>query len=193
MADKFLILIGGLVKSGKSFLADLLAKDMGVHIDKGVCTSKFIDAMLKQANLKKETKADVKSRNKVYNEDIRDVAYEMTMDIASSIVDNEYYTIVSASFLKEFGCSEWRTNIIEKMEDKHAKCIFIYVNASEDIIKERLSSCDNEFAYYHWDEYIMDIPEHQFVDIIITNNNDSYNPDIISIVDDYIKHRYPEN
>ncbi len=154
MAKK-LILVAGPPACGKTFVSELIAKNIkdAVYLDKD-----DLGDLLRQACVLNKEPLDYDG--KFYQNKLRTVEYETILCISLSALRFNDTVILNAPFLKEVRDFEYMQNLKEKVNLMGAELFLIWVVASEKIIYERMrkrNSSRDKLKLDNWSEYVKSI------------------------------------
>lgn len=149
---KKLILVTSPPACGKTFVAKELAKALNhvVYLDKDtlICLSKQIFAV---AGEKYNRSSDF------FEEHIRNYEYEAIVDLALEALDYNDIALINAPFTREVRDLKYMDGLKEKLSEKGASLVVIWVETSVEVCKQRMidrNSDRDTWKLTHWDEYI---------------------------------------
>lgn len=158
---KSLILVTSPPACGKTFISKELAKALKhvVYLDKDT-----LIVLSKQ--IFKVAGEPYNRSSQFFEENIRDYEYMATVDLALEALEYEDKVLINAPFTREIRNPEYMQSLKEKVREKGAKLIVIWVETSPDICKQRMierASDRDSWKIEHWNEYIsgvnFEIPE----------------------------------
>lgn len=177
---KKLIIVTSPPACGKTYISKQLAMHLNqiVYLDKDtlITLSKQIFAV---ANQPYNRSSDF------FEEHIRDYEYDCVLDLAFEALDYNDTVLINAPFSREIRIPEYITSLRNKLSEKDAELVTIWVETSPEIVHERMikrNSDRDTWKLEHWDEYIskcdFNIPDlikdpaSENSLIIFKNNND---------------------
>ena len=92
-----------------------------------------------------------------FNRVIRDVEYEVTLDLAFEALEYEDLVLINAPFTREIRDVEYVKSLAKKLAEKNAELTFVWVEASSETCHQRMlerNSSRDTWKMTHWDEYI---------------------------------------
>lgn len=178
---KKLIIVTSPPACGKTYISKELAKRLKhvVYLDKDtlIPLSKQIFAVAGQPY-------DRSSR--FFEDNIRNYEYDCIVALAFEALDYDDIVLINAPFTREIRDMNYIHRLKEKLAEKNARLVTIWVETSPEIVHERMikrNSDRDTWKLAHWDEYIagcnFTIPENlndpNVKDdlIIFKNNNDT--------------------
>lgn len=178
---KKLIIVTSPPACGKTYISKELAKRLKhvVYLDKDtlIPLSKQIFAVAGQPY-------DRSSR--FFEDNIRNYEYDCIVALAFEALDYDDIVLINAPFTREIRDMNYIHRLKEKLAEKNARLVTIWVETSPEIVHERMikrNSDRDTWKIAHWDEYIagcnFTIPENlndpNVKDdlIIFKNNNDA--------------------
>ncbi len=149
---KKLILVAGPPACGKTFVAELIAKNIShcVYLDKD-----DLGSLLMQACILNKQSLDYDGL--FYQNNLRSVEYDTILSIALSALRFNDTVILNAPFLKEARDLDYMQNLKEKVNLLGAELMLIWVIAPESIMYERMkkrNSPRDKLKLKNWSEYI---------------------------------------
>lgn len=151
MAKK-LILVTSPPACGKTFVSKALASRLKhvVYLDKDtlIVLSKQIFAVAGQPY-------DRSSR--FFEEQIRNYEYDCVVDLALEALDYDDIVLINAPFTREIRDMDYIRRLKEKLAEKGATLVVIWVETSPEIVHERMikrNSDRDTWKLAHWDEYL---------------------------------------
>lgn len=149
---KKLILVTSPPACGKTYISKELAKELNhiVYLDKDtlICLSKQI---FKVANEEYNRSSDF------FEENIRNYEYEAILDLALEALDYNDKVLINAPFTREIRDEIFLNNLREKLKEKDAKLVVIWVETSKYVCKQRMierASDRDTWKLNNWEEYI---------------------------------------
>lgn len=149
---KKLILVVSPPACGKTYVSKKLAKalDHVVYLDKDTLiplSKKIFEAANEEYNRSSD----------FFNRVIRDVEYEVTLDLAFEALEYEDLVLVNAPFTREIRDLDYVRSLSEKLAAIGAELTFIWVDATPETCHRRMIERDSSrdtWKLTHWDEYI---------------------------------------
>ncbi|SHO45825.1 AAA family ATPase [Anaerocolumna xylanovorans] len=149
---KKLILVTSPPACGKTFVSKELSKALShvVYLDKDtlICLSKQI---FKVAGEEYNRSSDF------FEENIRDYEYEAIVALALEALDYDDITLINAPFTREVRDKVYIDSLKEKLKEKDAKLVVIWVETSIEVCRQRMierNSDRDTWKLTHWEEYI---------------------------------------
>lgn len=149
---KKLILVTSPPACGKTFVSKELSKALShvVYLDKDtlICLSKQI---FKVAGEEYNRSSDF------FEENIRDYEYEAIVALALEALDYDDIVLINAPFTREIRDKAYIDGLKEKLKDKNAKLVVIWVETSVEVCRQRMverNSDRDTWKLTHWKEYI---------------------------------------
>jgi len=157
---KKLILVTSPPASGKTYVSKQLASALShvVYLDKDtlITLSKQIFVIAGE---------EYNRSSDFFNKNIRDYEYETIVELALEALTYDDIVLINAPFTKEIRDLNYINSLKEKLKDKNASLVVIWVETSIDITKERMIARNSDrdtWKLEHWDEYVagsnFDIP-----------------------------------
>lgn len=157
---KKLILVTSPPASGKTYVSKKLAEALThvVYLDKDtlITLSKQIFAV---AGEEYDRSSDF------FNKNIRDYEYETIVALAMEALDYDDIVLINAPFTQEIRDIGYISALKEKLIEKKASLVIVWVETAIDVTKQRMIARNSErdtWKLAHWDEYIagrnFDIP-----------------------------------
>ena len=152
MLTKKLILVVSPPACGKTYVSKKLAKalDHVVYLDKDTVIP-LSKKIFEVANEEYNRSSDF------FNKHIRDVEYEVILDLAFEALEYEDLVLVNAPFTKEIRDAEYVKSLSTKLASLGAELTFIWVDASPETCHQRMierNSPRDTWKLANWDEYI---------------------------------------
>jgi len=149
---KKLILVVSPPACGKTYVSKKLAKSLEhvVYLDKDTLiplSKKIFEVGNEEYNRSSE----------FFNRVIRDVEYEVTLDLAFEALEYEDLVLINAPFTREIRDIDYVKNLSKKLEEYGAELVFVWVDASPETCHRRMierNSTRDTWKLAHWDEYI---------------------------------------
>lgn len=149
---KKLILVTSPPACGKTFVSKELSKALShvVYLDKDtlICLSKQI---FKVAGEEYNRSSDFFENN------IRDYEYEAIVALALEALDYDDIALINAPFTREIRDKRYISGLKEKLKEKNAKLVVIWVETSIEVCRQRMIARNSDrdtWKLEHWDEYI---------------------------------------
>lgn len=157
---KKLILVSSPPACGKTYISKQLAKALShvAYIDKDtlIPLSKQIFVV---AGEQYNRSSDFFTKN------IRDFEYETLIALALEALDYDDIVLINAPFTKEIRDLNYINSLKEKLKEKNAYLVVVWVETSVEVCKQRMTARNSDrdiWKLAHWDEYIatcnFDIP-----------------------------------
>lgn len=170
---KRLILVTSPPACGKTYISKQLSKALKhvVYLDKDtlICLSKQI------FNVAGEP---YNRSSQFFEDNIRNYEYEAIVALAMEALDYDDIVLINAPFTREIRDNEYITNLKNKLKEKDARLVVIWVETSVEVCKQRMIARNNDrdtWKLANWDEYIKGV-----------NFNIPTNLDDPSIIDDLL-------
>lgn len=149
---KKLILVTSPPASGKTFISKELSKRLKhvVYLDKDtlIRLSKQIFVV---ANEPYDRSSDFFEKN------IRDLEYECVVDLALEALEYDDIVLINAPFTREIRDNQYISNLKEKLKEKNATLVVVWVETSPEIVHERMIKRNSDrdiWKLQNWDEYM---------------------------------------
>lgn len=157
---KKLILVTSPPASGKTYVSKQLAKALKhvVYLDKDtlICLSKQIFVVAGE---------EYNRSSDFFEKNIRDYEYEAVVALALEALDYDDIVLINAPFTREIRDKAYVDDLKNKLKDKNAKLVVIWVETSIEVCRQRMIARNSDrdtWKLAHWDEYIascnFDIP-----------------------------------
>jgi dephospho-CoA kinase len=179
MTKQTIIVVTGMPGVGKTTLAKMLAEKYKLtFIDKDHVCDKFTNLITSKITYPHD------KESKFYKDELRDLEYEITMDIALEQLRYKNSVIVIGPFTKEITCEstkikEWKYKIEEINNEIQLKIVNVVCSESEN--KKRINSRllpEDKVKLNNWGEYYkerQDIDYSEEVIFILNNDlNDAF-------------------
>lgn len=149
---KKLILVVSPPACGKTYVSKKLAHNLDhvVYLDKDTLiplSKKVFEAANEEINRSSD----------FFNRVIRDVEYEVILDLAFEALEYENLVLVNAPFTREIRDVEYVKSLSQKLAKLGAELDFIWVDAKPETCHQRMierNSSRDTWKLSHWDEYI---------------------------------------
>ena len=178
--NKKLILVTSPPACGKTYISKQLAKRLKhvVYLDKDtlITLSKQIFVVAGEP---------YNRSSDFFEENIRNYEYDCIVDLALEALEYNNIALINAPFTREIRDMEYIDKLKEKLKEKSATLVVIWVETSPEIVRQRMISRNSDrdtWKLENWDEYIgscnFDIPQNlddsNIKDdlLIFKNNND---------------------
>ena len=92
-----------------------------------------------------------------FNREIRDVEYEVILDLAFEALEYDDIVLVNAPFTKEIRDLNYVKQLSNSLKEKGAELTFVWVDATPETCHQRMierNSTRDTWKLTHWDEYI---------------------------------------
>ncbi|MGN1133278.1 MAG: AAA family ATPase [Oscillospiraceae bacterium] len=150
--EKKLILVTSPPACGKTFISKALAQrlDHVVYLDKDtlIPLSKQIFAVANQP---------YDRSSQFFEDNIRNYEYECIVALALEALDYDNIVLINAPFTREIRDNSYIDNLKEKLAEKNAKLVVIWVDTSVEVAHQRMINRNSDrdvWKLAHWDEYI---------------------------------------
>lgn len=152
MLSKKLILVVSPPACGKTYVSKKLAKALKhiVYLDKDTLiplSKKIFEVGNEEYNRSSD----------FFNRVIRDVEYEVTLDLAFEALEYEDLVLVNAPFTREIRDIEYVKQLSNRLANIGAELTFVWVDASPETCHQRMierNSTRDTWKLANWDEYI---------------------------------------
>ena len=178
--NKKLILVTSPPACGKTYISKQLAKRLKhvVYLDKDtlITLSKQIFVVAGEP---------YNRSSDFFEENIRNYEYDCIVDLALEALEYNDIALINAPFTREIRDMEYIDKLKEKLKEKSATLVVIWVETSPEIVRQRMITRNSDrdtWKLENWDEYIgscnFDIPQNlddsNIKDdlLIFKNNND---------------------
>ncbi|MBP6407754.1 MAG: AAA family ATPase [Fusobacteriaceae bacterium] len=178
--NKKLILVTSPPACGKTYISKQLAKRLKhvVYLDKDtlITLSKQIFVVAGEP---------YNRSSDFFEENIRNYEYDCIVDLALEALEYNNIALINAPFTREIRDMEYIDKLKEKLKEKSATLVVIWVETSPEIVRQRMITRNSDrdtWKLENWDEYIgscnFDIPQNlddsNIKDdlLIFKNNND---------------------
>lgn len=149
---KRLILVTSPPACGKTFISQMLAKNLShvVYLDK--------DTLIGLSNVIFDVAGEERNRSSDFFEDkIRNVEYEVIIDLALEALRYEDNVLINAPFTREIRDPEYMHSLKKKLAPYKAKLTVVWVETTPEVCRERMierNSDRDTWKLANWDEYI---------------------------------------
>lgn len=152
---KQLILVASPPASGKTYLSELLTKNIGhsVYLDKDDLADLLHEAFRRAGQ-------DIDMDGEFYTKNLRPAEYSTILNIAFSALRFEDRVILNAPFGKEVRDSGYMSDLKTRANAIGAELILIWINSNADICRERMAkrnSPRNRLKLQDFEEYVKSI------------------------------------
>lgn len=178
--NKKLILVTSPPACGKTYISKQLAKRLKhvVYLDKDtlITLSKQIFVVAGEP---------YNRSSDFFEENIRNYEYDCIVNLALEALEYNNIALINAPFTREIRDMEYIDKLKEKLKEKSATLVVIWVETSPEIVRQRMITRNSDrdtWKLENWDEYIgscnFDIPQNlddaNIKDdlLIFKNNND---------------------
>lgn len=149
---KKLILVVSPPACGKTYVSKKLASALKhvVYLDKDTLiplSKKIFEAANEEYNRSSD----------FFNREIRDVEYEVILDLAFEALEYDDLVLVNAPFTKEIRDLNYVRQLANNLKEKGAELTFVWVDATPETCHQRMierNSSRDTWKLSHWDEYI---------------------------------------
>lgn len=150
--SKKLILVVSPPACGKTYVSKKLASALKhvVYLDKDTLiplSKKIFEAANEEYNRSSD----------FFNREIRDVEYEVILDLAFEALEYDDLVLVNAPFTKEIRDLNYVRQLANNLKEKGAELTFVWVDATPETCHQRMierNSSRDTWKLSHWDEYI---------------------------------------
>lgn len=149
---KKLILVTSPPACGKTYISKELAKNLKhvVYLDKDtlITLSKQIFVVAGEP---------YNRSSDFFEENIRDYEYDCVVELALEALEYEDLVLINAPFTREIRDMEYIKNLKEKLAEKNASLVTIWVDTDPEVVHQRMISRNSDrdtWKLEHWDEYI---------------------------------------
>ena len=149
---KKLILVTSPPASGKTFISKELAKRLNhvVYLDK--------DTLIRLSKQIFVVAGEPYDRSSdFFEENIRNLEYECVVDLALEALEYDDIVLINAPFTREIRDNEYINALKNKLKEKNATLVVIWVVTSPEIVHERMIKRNSDrdiWKLEHWDEYL---------------------------------------
>ena len=178
--NKKLILVTSPPACGKTYISKQLAKRLKhvVYLDKDtlITLSKQIFVVAGEP---------YNRSSDFFEENIRNYEYDCIVDLALEALEYNNIALINAPFTREIRDMEYIDKLKEKLKEKSATLVVIWVETSPEIVRQRMITRNSDrdtWKLENWDEYIgscnfdipQDLDDSNIKDdlLIFKNNND---------------------
>ena len=150
--SKKLILVVSPPACGKTYVSKKLAGALKhvVYLDKDTLIP-LAKKIFEAANEEYNRSSDF------FNREIRDVEYEVILDLAFEALEYDDIVLVNAPFTKEIRDLNYVKQLSNSLKEKGAELTFVWVDATPETCHQRMierNSTRDTWKLTHWDEYI---------------------------------------
>lgn len=149
---KKLILVTSPPACGKTYISKQLAKNLKhvVYLDKDtlIVLSKQIFVVAKE---------EYNRSSDFFEKNIRNYEYAAIVDLAFEALEYDDIVLINAPFTREVRDKTYMDNLREKLKQKNAKLIVIWVQTNIEVVKQRMiqrNSDRDSWKLANWDQYI---------------------------------------
>lgn len=152
---KKLILVTSPPASGKTYISKMLATNLDhvVYLDK--------DTLVPLSNVVFNVAGEEVNRSSDFFEEyIRDVEYEVTLNFAFEAIQYEDIVLINAPFTREIRDTEYMVSLRKKLREYGASLTVVWVQTDVEVCKQRMierNSPRDTWKIANWDEYISGI------------------------------------
>lgn len=152
---KKLILVTSPPASGKTYISKMLATNLDhvVYLDK--------DTLVPLSNVVFNVAGEEVNRSSDFFEEyIRDVEYEVTLNFAFEAIQYEDIVLINAPFTREIRNTEYMVSLRKKLREYGASLTVVWVQTDVEVCKQRMierNSPRDTWKIANWDEYISGI------------------------------------
>ncbi len=149
---KQLLLVTSPPACGKTFISKMLATNLDhvVYLDK--------DTLIPLSNVAYRVAGEEINRSSQFFEDnIRNVEYEVVLNLAFEALQYEDLVLVNAPFTREIRDTEYMISLKNKLREYDAGLTVIWVQTDLEVCKQRMIDRNSErdtWKIENWDEYI---------------------------------------
>lgn len=149
---KELILVTSPPACGKTYISRKLATNLKhvVYLDKDtlIVLSKQIFAVAHE---------EYNRSSEFFEKNIRDYEYAAIVDLALEALEYDDIVLINAPFTREVRDKSYIDSLREKLRQKNAKLVVIWVQTDIDVVKQRMierNSDRDSWKLANWDQYI---------------------------------------
>ncbi len=152
---KKLILVTSPPASGKTYISKMLAANLDhvVYLDK--------DTLVPLSNMVfKVAGEEINRSSQFFQDNIRNVEYEVTLDLAFEALQYEDIVLINAPFTREIRNTEYMISLRKKLREYGAGLTVVWVQTDVEVCKQRMierNSPRDTWKIANWDEYISKI------------------------------------
>lgn len=149
---KKLILVTSPPACGKTYISKMLATNLDhvVYLDK--------DTLIPLSNVAYRVAGEEINRSSQFFEDnIRNVEYEVVLNLAFEALLYEDIVLVNAPFTREIRDTQYMISLRKKLRECGAALTVVWVQTDLEVCKQRMIERNSErdtWKIEHWDEYI---------------------------------------
>lgn len=148
---KKLILVVSPPACGKTYISKKIAQKIKcVYLDKDTLIP-LSKQIFKVAGEENNRSSDF------FEENIRNVEYEVIIDLAIEALDYADIALINAPFSREIRNHEYMTRFKKQLSDKGIELVVVWVETSKEVCHARMierNSDRDTWKLAHWDEYI---------------------------------------
>lgn len=149
---KKLILVTSPPACGKTYISKQLSKTLKhvVYLDKDTL-------IILSKQIFKVAGEPYNRSSKFFEEHIRDYEYETIVALALEALDYDDIVLINAPFTEEIRDINYINHMKEKLKEKNARLVVIWVDTSIEVCKQRMIARNvdrDTWKLEHWDEYI---------------------------------------
>ncbi len=150
--EKKLILVTSPPASGKTYVSKKLAQRLNhvVYLDKDTLIP-LSHVIFKVANEEQNRSSDF------FNKHIRDAEYETILALGLEALEYDDIVLINAPFTSEIRNIEYMNALKERVGEKNARIVVIWVDTDIEVCKERMFARNSQrdtWKLANWDEYI---------------------------------------
>ena len=149
---KKLILVTSPPACGKTYISKQLAKNLKhvVYLDKDtlIVLSKQIFVVAQE---------EYNRSSDFFEKNVRDYEYAAIVDLALEALEYDDTVLINAPFTREVRDKSYMDNLKEKLRQKNAELIVIWVQTDIEVVKQRMiqrNSDRDSWKIANWDQYI---------------------------------------
>ncbi len=151
---KKLILVTSPPACGKTYISKQLSKTLKhvVYLDKDTL-------ILLSKQIFKVAGEEYNRSSQFFEDNIRDYEYETVVALALEALDYDDIVLINAPFTEEIRDINYINNLKEKLKEKNARLVVVWVDTSKEVCKQRMVARNSDrdtWKIEHWDEYIAD-------------------------------------
>lgn len=181
---KKLILVTSPPACGKTFVSKEISKALKniVYLDKDTLIP-ISKQIFKVAGEEYNRSSDF------FEEHIRDVEYEVVLDLAFEALEYAETVLINAPFTREVRDHEYIASLRAKLAEKDAKLVIVWVETDPEVCHQRMierNSSRDTWKLENWDQYIAgcNFTKPDIEDLVIFKNSsmEEFNESIYEIV-----------
>lgn len=149
---KQLILVTSPPACGKTYISKMLATNLDhvVYLDK--------DTLIPLSNVAfREAGEEINRSSDFFEEKIRNVEYEVVLNLAFEALLYENNVLINAPFTREIRDTQYMISLRKKLRECGATLTVVWVQTDLEVCKQRMIERNSErdtWKIEHWDEYI---------------------------------------